>query len=148
MSDSGTPDGDLGRAITILRVVRGWSQGILAKTSGVSPSAISEYERGRKTPELATLERILRAMEFPLSAIDHTRHFVVTVMAGTFAVAPPVPSPSIERPPPIGSSAVDWEINQASAQVGGAAARYFRIALHVLARRPLPDQDLAPDQEP
>jgi transcriptional regulator with XRE-family HTH domain len=139
MSDHSTEDRDLGRAITLLRVVRGWDQGALAKAARISPSAISEYERGRKIPELATLERILRAMEYPLSAIDHTRNYVVTLMAGTFFVAPPVPS-SIERPPPESSGAVAWEISQAAADLGNATARYARIILHVLGRRPAPDR--------
>jgi transcriptional regulator with XRE-family HTH domain len=111
----------------------------LAKAAHISGSAISEYERGRKTPNLTTLERILAAMGFPLSAIDHTRLYVATLKAGTYLTVPPDPSPSIQEPPPVGSSAVDWEIDQAAAEVGRAAARYARIGRHVLARRPAPD---------
>ena len=141
MTEPRSVEGDVGRAIALLRVVRRWSQDDLAKASGASNSAISEYERGRKIPELATLERILSAMGFPLSAIDHTRHYVATLKAGTYLAVPPDPSSSMQGPPPETSAAVDWEIDQASAEVGRAAARYARIGLHVLARRPAPDQD-------
>ena len=131
---------DLGRAITLLRVVRGWNQGDLAQAAGVAPTAISEYECGRKIPGLATLERLLEAMEFPLSAIDHTRNYIASLMAGTFVLAPPVPTPLVQGPPPAGERAIAWEIDQAADQVGRAAARYARISL-LARRRPAPDEE-------
>jgi transcriptional regulator with XRE-family HTH domain len=137
-ADTSATDRDIGRAITLLRVVRGWSQDDLAKAAGIPNSSISEYERGRKIPELATLERLLRAMEFPLSAIDYTRNYIANLMAGTFVLAPPVSAPFIPGPPPVSSSAADWEIDQAAAEIGRAMARYSRIALHLLRRRPAP----------
>lgn len=138
-ADTPATDADIGRALALLRIVRGWNQDDLAKASGVSNSAISEYERGRKIPELRTIERLLRAMGFPLSAIDHTRNYIASLKAGTFVLAPPVSAPFIPGPPPASSSAVDWEIDQASAEIGRAMARYSRIALHLLKPRPAPD---------
>lgn len=140
MSEAGAKRHDVARAITLLRVVRGWTQDDLAKASRVSPTAISAYERGHKIPGLAILERLIKAMEFPLSAIDHTRNYITSLMAGTFVLAPPaVASPFVPGPPPTSSGAVAWEIDQASAEFGRAAARSMRIALHVVARRPAPD---------
>jgi transcriptional regulator with XRE-family HTH domain len=137
MSEAGAERHDVARAITLLRVVRGWTQDDLAKASRVSPSAISAYERGHKIPGLAILGRLIRAMEFPLSAIDHTRNYITSLMAGTFVLAPPaVASPFV---PPTSSSAVAREIDQAAAEFGRAAAQSMRIALHVVARRPAPD---------
>jgi transcriptional regulator with XRE-family HTH domain len=49
------PDDEIALALTLLRSVRRWNQDALAKASGVRNSAISDYERGRKLPELATL---------------------------------------------------------------------------------------------
>jgi transcriptional regulator with XRE-family HTH domain len=51
--------GDLAIALTLLRVVRGWTQDDLARAAGTANSSISEYERGKKVPELTTLQRRL-----------------------------------------------------------------------------------------
>jgi hypothetical protein len=51
---------ELALVLTILRTVRGWNEDGLARASEVANSAISDYERGRRLPELATLERLLR----------------------------------------------------------------------------------------
>jgi transcriptional regulator with XRE-family HTH domain len=68
--------GHLARMLAILRTVRGWTKDDLARASGVSPSSISDYERGQREPELATLRRLLAAMGYPLGALDLTRDYI------------------------------------------------------------------------
>src|SRR5712692_10407520 len=48
---------EMARAFTVLRVTRNWSQGDLARAAGMHKSAISEYERGKKMPEMVSLSR-------------------------------------------------------------------------------------------
>jgi transcriptional regulator with XRE-family HTH domain len=56
----------LGRALAVARSIRGWRQEDLARISGVSASAISEYERGVRRPEMPALERLAVAVEFSI----------------------------------------------------------------------------------
>src|SRR6185369_15382059 len=42
--------GDFSVALSILRISRGWSQDQAARAAGVTNSALSEYERGKKMP--------------------------------------------------------------------------------------------------
>lgn len=60
---------ELGLAIFLMRVVRGWSQTQMAKAAGVTSSMLSEFERGRRNPSRRTLERLSKASGVPLSAI-------------------------------------------------------------------------------
>jgi transcriptional regulator with XRE-family HTH domain len=59
------PEG-LGRGLAVARSIRGWRQQDLARVSGVGASAISEYERGVRRPEMPTLERLAAAVEFSI----------------------------------------------------------------------------------
>jgi transcriptional regulator with XRE-family HTH domain len=54
----------LGRVLAVLRAALDLTQSDLARLSGVKRSSISEYERGRCTPDAMTLERLLTAMRF------------------------------------------------------------------------------------
>jgi transcriptional regulator with XRE-family HTH domain len=130
---SGEPVGkeELALVLTILRTVRGWNQEGLARASETGNSAISEYERGRKLPELATLERLLGAMGYPLAAVDHTRQFIAGLRARTYMLTA-VPQPAVAgAPAPVGHAALAWEIEQATAELGRAEARYRRLCLLV-----------------
>src|SRR5262245_59451376 len=73
--------GDLGVALSILRVVRGWSQEELERSSGVRDSAISDYERGRVVPDLSTLRRLLDSMGYCLAELDDAQTLVLTLRA-------------------------------------------------------------------
>ncbi|HYH46499.1 MAG TPA: helix-turn-helix transcriptional regulator [Thermoanaerobaculia bacterium] len=68
--------GDLSRTLTILRISRGWSQDRVAKEAGLTNSALSEYERGRKTPEFKNVRKIVAALGYRLSAIDRCEDFL------------------------------------------------------------------------
>src|ERR1700730_7649642 len=72
-------EGELSTALTVLRVIRGWNQTELAKAAGMHSSAVSTYERGKKVPELRTIERLVSAMGFPLRARERTRGFIEAV---------------------------------------------------------------------
>lgn len=58
----------LGKALLLLRALRGMSQGLVAKRAGLGKSQLSKYERGQELPKLDSLEKILRALD--LSCLD------------------------------------------------------------------------------
>ena len=68
--------GSLGRVLAVLRATLDLTQSDLARLSGVKRSSISEYERGRSTPDAVTLERLLVAMRFRWTALDLGGWFV------------------------------------------------------------------------
>jgi transcriptional regulator with XRE-family HTH domain len=141
-SSEGTPaadislmDPDLGVILTLLRSARGWNQGRLSQASGLRASSISDYERGRKIPELATLLRMLRAMDLPLAAIDLTRSYLAALRGGggPGSLAPEL---SWSPPSPTGDADLAWEIEQAARQLGDAHARVTRAGLLAIRARP------------
>jgi len=137
---------DLNVALTLLRTVRGLTQDDLAKASGIPPSSISDYERGKKTPSFKTLERLVAAMEFSIRSVQRAQLFIRTVtsepvmerMEGwsaaelTKAPVEPVPGEPASHP------AVQWEVDQAAAEAGRALARLARVALVLLSRAATP----------
>ena len=62
------PD-ELGRALAVARLLRGWQQQDLAEASGVGGPAISDYERAVKLPEMPTLERLAAALGFSVAEL-------------------------------------------------------------------------------
>ena len=54
-----------GELIKRARTVAGLTQAELAKRLGVTPQAISQYERGIKNPKNETLKRIATALDIP-----------------------------------------------------------------------------------
>jgi transcriptional regulator with XRE-family HTH domain len=54
---------NLGRALGLLRELRGLSQAALARRAGVGKSQISKYEGGRELPKLGSLERLLEILD-------------------------------------------------------------------------------------
>lgn len=64
-----------GPALRMLRQHRQLTQGQLAKISGVSRAAISDFERGKREAGPEALERLLGALELPKRAWQDTvRH--------------------------------------------------------------------------
>lgn len=127
------PEDQIAIALTLLRSVRGWNQDALAKASGVRNSAISDYERGCKLPELATLRCLLDAMGYPLSAIDLTRQYVEALRAGGNALSSFQPLTTTSEPWS-SEGAVRWEIEQAAPDLARAMGRVVKIALLLLLR--------------
>lgn len=66
----------IGRVLALLREALDWTQSDLARQSGVKRGSISEYESGKSTPDVATLERLLSAMRFRWIALDFGHWFV------------------------------------------------------------------------
>jgi transcriptional regulator with XRE-family HTH domain len=136
-------DGDVGVALTVLRVVRGWNQDDLARASGVRNSAVSDYERGRRVPGLKTLIRLISSMGYPLSAIDHVMRFIEALRSGTALSEPVVRLPAAdgqgdsEADVSGESAARQWEVEQVSAEVGRAVSRVTRLIFVSLGRYPL-----------
>jgi len=89
---------DLSRSISILRISRGWSQDRLARAAGITSSALSEYERGKKLPELKSLRKIMSALGYSLTALERTEDFLRELQAESFLEA--------EQPPECGHTLV------------------------------------------
>jgi transcriptional regulator with XRE-family HTH domain len=59
-----------GAIVKLLRSLRGWKQGELAKAAGTSQKLISSYEVGEKVPRPRTLERIAAVVGVPFFLVD------------------------------------------------------------------------------
>lgn len=77
-SDRSNDARELGVKIRALRKAGGWTLEDVARSIGVSKSAISQIENGRTEPSLQTLRRLAAALKIPLaklfeshSSIDH-----------------------------------------------------------------------------
>jgi transcriptional regulator with XRE-family HTH domain len=149
------PEGELSVALTVLRAIRGWTQEDLARASGVRASSLSEYERGRKIPELKTLQRLVAAMGFPLAALDHAQTFIhalrtESVLSDRLSFFHLQRSPQTTREEESegseGSDAsgagLQWEVEQVSAEAGRVVARLTRL-LFVLMSQPSTGPDNA-----
>jgi transcriptional regulator with XRE-family HTH domain len=60
--------GGAGRCLRELRKALGWSQSELARAIGMSATALSSIETGKKRPEAATIRRALAALGFSSDA--------------------------------------------------------------------------------
>jgi transcriptional regulator with XRE-family HTH domain len=75
-----------GAIVKLLRSLRGWKQGELAKAAGTSQKLISSYEVGEKVPRPRTLERIAAVVGVPFFLVDRmlplVRHALAAVEGG------------------------------------------------------------------
>jgi len=117
--------GDFSLALTILRLSRGWSQDRVAKATGITNSALSEYERGKKVPELKSLQKIVAALGYRLSAIERAEDFLRELRAeGLLAPAEATP------PSPLRARA-----RRVAAQMGQAATGFSLLLFEVIIER-------------
>jgi tetratricopeptide (TPR) repeat protein len=65
-------DPDLGIVLEFLRHGQDWSQARLAEATGITPSLINNYEKGRKPLRRDRLEHLISCMGFEPEAIDGT----------------------------------------------------------------------------
>ncbi len=76
----------------LLRSLRGWKQGELAKAAGTSQKLISSYEVGEKIPRPRTLERLAAVVGVPFFLVDRMlpliRHALAAVEGGPLAADP------------------------------------------------------------
>lgn len=70
---------DLGRRLAILRESRDLTQSQLARKARVNRGSLSEYESGKKIPDLATLFRLLDALDYGLAALDRADELCVAL---------------------------------------------------------------------
>lgn len=65
------PKQDSGRlALVLLRYLRNWDQGGLARAAGIAPSQVSVYDRGERAVPRDVLEKAAVAAAFPLHLLD------------------------------------------------------------------------------
>jgi len=129
---------ELGVVLGVLRVARGLSREELARTSGVSQSALSQYERGKKVPELQTLRRLVFAMDYPLSAIERAQALIASLEGEG---APPWTRPADRTSAtPAGTD----EIETISREVGRSATEIARAFLYFMRRSGLPPAAASP----
>jgi transcriptional regulator with XRE-family HTH domain len=90
-TDSAAADlaGDIGRRLAAYRAERGLRVAELAREIGVTPSLISQIERGQSRPSVSTLFALAQALDVPVDAFFRE----------AAAVGQPPPPPEPDRPP-------------------------------------------------
>lgn len=129
---------DLAVTLSILRIIRRWSQSELAEAAGVTNSAISDYERGKVDPQAQTLQKLVRALGLPLSALDQTQAFIVMIRAQMNVESKEeIPRPPASNPNKGVSdlTPLRTEIAQVASEGGRFASRLTRLMLELLAAR-------------
>jgi len=132
---------EVGVVIHVLRVVRGLSQGDLARLSGVRNSSISNYERGKSMPKLETLEKLAQGLELPVSAMEETQEFIRRMrnrtagsgLSSGFSRDWGLESGSSEAP--ADSASLGSEMDRLSRDAGRVTTQILRLALGMLALR-------------
>lgn len=61
---------DLRLTVVLLRSLRGWTQGDLADAAGISPSVISDYERGKRRPPRGVVDRLAETVGLSRPDLD------------------------------------------------------------------------------
>lgn len=123
-------DSDLGSCLALLRTGVGWTQAKLARRSGIPPGSISEYEAGKKLPELASLTRLLDAMQLGFADIDKARGFKLSLRLQRA----PAQARGTEAAEAAGLAASLSEQVAAMASDVGAAVSRFTDAIALLVR--------------
>jgi transcriptional regulator with XRE-family HTH domain len=126
------PGADFGIVLTVLRIIRGWTQEELARASGLRGGTISDYERGKMAPSHRTLNRLLEAMGYTLSALDQVGALIDSLRAEN-----PVAEPLNESLFSGGPAALRREVDQVSAEAGRVMSRFTRL-LFVVMSSPAP----------
>ena len=128
------PDTNLGSALAVLRIFRGWYQEELSRVSGVRSGTISDYERGKMVPGLKTLQRLLDALDYPLSAVGQAQAFIESLRGSRVSMQP------LEGPP---GSPLDLrrEVEQVSVDAGRVVSRITRLMFAVMTSPPLEEED-------
>lgn len=63
---------ELGGRIRAARARKGWSQADLADKASLTPSAVSMYESGKRTPRADSLKRICESLGVPADQLIDT----------------------------------------------------------------------------
>jgi transcriptional regulator with XRE-family HTH domain len=126
---------DLPLVLTLLRTIGGLTQQELAEAAGVRPSSISDYEHGKTTPGLETLERLLDAMGYPLSVVEDVKVCLGAVGGKRRLHGLRPDGAGAGRAEGGRALAEDLEIEQTAAVAGQAVERFVRASLRLQARR-------------
>jgi transcriptional regulator with XRE-family HTH domain len=94
-SAAGDLAGDIGRRLATYRAERGLRVAELAREIGVTPSLISQIERGQSRPSVSTLFALAQALDVPVDAFFREPAAVGPAAAGGQA---PLPSGPERRP--------------------------------------------------
>ena len=128
---------DLAVTLSILRIIRRWSQSELAEAAGVTNSAISDYERGKVDPQSQTLQKLVRALGLPLSALDQTQAFLQIIRAQMTIseTAPEEGSTAFSNAAALSprDREIRAEIAQIASEGGRFASRLTRMLLELMA---------------
>ncbi|HEX4963083.1 MAG TPA: helix-turn-helix transcriptional regulator [Thermoanaerobaculia bacterium] len=124
---------ELGPVLSILRVIRGFSQLELSQASGLRPQTISTYERGKMVPGLSSMKKLLAAMGYSLADVEKTKRFIEALLMGEgmrFATSTSQAPRLLE-----GEAALRQEMEETATAAGNVAARMAQLAFVMLARR-------------
>jgi transcriptional regulator with XRE-family HTH domain len=119
---------DLGTALALLRIVRGWSQDELAKAAGLRGGTISDYERGKMVPGLATAKKLLAAEGYTWEAVDIAQDFILRLQADRLKSSEAEPNGD-------DLSALGREIEDVSTLAGSVVCRIVRLVLNLIRHR-------------
>src|SRR5215212_2535510 len=87
---------EVGPQIRRLRKAKGWTVAQLAVYAGMSPSAVSQIETGRRSPTAASMSKLAAALEVEVAAL--------------FPLAQtPLPDPAQERRAPVLDGPFVWD---------------------------------------
>lgn len=67
---------NLGKALSLIREIRGKSQARAAREAGIAKSQLSKYESGKELPKLQSLTKVLKALEVGPFEIFYTMHLI------------------------------------------------------------------------
>lgn len=107
--------------LTILRIIRRWSEEDLAEACGLRRGTVSDYERGKMIPGLKTMERLLTAQGYPFAALDEALAFIQRVRAAQLGVA------STESSAEAGPPARRRELEEAAVAAGAVLSQILRL---------------------
>lgn len=94
------------RRVRLLRQLRGWSQEVLGALSGLDRSYIGSVERAERNISLENIEKIARALDFPVYALldeDDTGLFAARLASYANRIREPSPA--------YGYAAAEWWLN-------------------------------------
>ncbi|HVF61120.1 MAG TPA: helix-turn-helix transcriptional regulator [Thermoanaerobaculia bacterium] len=123
-------DKDLGRALEVLRIARGWTQDELSRAAEMRGSSISRYESGKELPDADAVRRLVAALGFAPDAVERTRRFLAG-LRGEKEASEKGGASEAEAP-----SAQPGEAERLEAEIDGVVSDLGRV-LRELARRPV-----------
>jgi transcriptional regulator with XRE-family HTH domain len=97
-SAAGDLAGDIGRRLAAYRAERGLRVAELAREIGVTPSLISQIERGQSRPSVSTLFALAQALDVPVDAFFREP----APVSPPNVVSPAVPAAAAQVEPPAG----------------------------------------------